>query len=257
MTVVAIGWAGLQIAPAPLPDADLTPGPVTTVPVPDDLPAPVERFYRTLYGDEIPVVTSAVVTGRGTMRVAGLTFPARFRFSQTAGEGYRHYIEVTVFGRPALTVNEWFQDGHARLELPFAVMEGPEVDQGANLALWAEAAWTPSVWVTDPRVRWEPVDATSAQLLVPFGDDMEAFTVTFDPDTGLLERMTSMRFKGDGNPKVAWHNDAVAWGTVDQVPTATETTVTWEDEGTPWARLTTEGLVLNADLDTYLPATGP
>ena len=30
--------------------------------LPAGLPAPVERFYRTLYGDRIPVITSAVIT---------------------------------------------------------------------------------------------------------------------------------------------------------------------------------------------------
>lgn len=251
-------WAGLRIEPRPLPDTALTAGPVTAVPVPDGLPEPVERFYRALYGNEVPVIETAVVSGRGTMRVNGITFPARYRFSHVAGHDYRHYIEVTWFGRRLLAVYEWYVDGSARLELPFGGMEGSKVDQGANLALWAEAGWFPSIWVTDARVAWEPIDATSARLRVPFGDDTEELTLTFDPTTAMLTRMTSMRFKGEeAEDKTLWLNHALDWDVLDGTPTPMTTTVTWADESTPWARLHTEEILLNADLDRYLDAHGP
>jgi len=36
--------------------------------LPDDLPQPVERFYRTVYGEEIPVIRSFILDGRGQIR---------------------------------------------------------------------------------------------------------------------------------------------------------------------------------------------
>lgn len=256
--VVATGWVGLRVRPEPLPPPDVAAGEVSTVPLPDDLPAPVERFYRKVYGERVPLVDSAVITGRGTMRIAGITFPARFRFSHVTGHGYRHYIELTAFGSRVAAVDEWYLDGHARLELPFGVSEGPNVDQGANLALWAEAVWMPSVWVTDPRAGWEPVDATTARLVVPFGDQRETFTVRFDPGTGLLSSMTSQRFKGEGDDiRTPWVNHALAWGEVDGHAVPLRTTVSWADEDSPWAVLTTEQVVYDADLDEYVRAAGP
>lgn len=257
-TVLATGWLGLRFEPAPLPDTTLAAGEVPTRPVPDGLPAPVERFYRAVYGDRLPVVDTAVITGRGTMRIAGITFPARYRFSHVTGQAYRHYIELTVFGARLTAVDEWFVDGHARLELPFGVSEGPNVDQGANLALWAETVWMPSVWVTDPRARWEAVDDTSARLTVPFGDDHETFSVHFDPDTGLLARMESLRFKGaEDRTKTGWVNEALEWGQVDGHAVPLRAAVTWTDEGSAWANLRTEQVVYNADLDAYVRAAGP
>jgi hypothetical protein len=258
VAVLGIGWVGLQVQPSPLPAADPAAGPVTTVPLPDGLPAPVDRFYRTLYGEQVPVVDSAVISGRGTMRIAGITFPARFRFSHVTGEAYRHYIELTAFGARIMSVNEWFVDGSARLELPFGVSEGPNIDQGANLALWAEAVWMPSVWVTDPQARWEPLDDTSAHLTVPFGDERETFTVRFDPDTGLLTSMESLRFKEAADlARTGWRNEAPEWGSVDGHPVPPTATVAWADEGSPWANLRTEQVVYNADLEHYVRAAGP
>jgi hypothetical protein len=252
-----LAWLGLRVDPQPPPPPALTAGEVVRVPLPDGLPAPVERFYGELYGDEVPLIESAVISGRGTMRIAGITFPARFRFSHISGEDYRHHIELTFFGRRLLAVDEWFLDGHARLELPFGTSEGPEVDQGANLALWAEAVWMPAIWVTDPRVSWEPIDATTASLSVPFGDTTERFTVGFDPTTGLLQRMESMRFRGpEDQARTLWINEAPTWGEIDGWRLPLRTAVTWGDERSAWADLRTEEVLYNAALETYIGRAG-
>ncbi|MCC5953795.1 MAG: hypothetical protein JJU45_17010 [Acidimicrobiia bacterium] len=260
-TLVAVGalvWLGLRVTPAPLAPTGLQAGVLPSTGLPDGLPEPVERFYRVLHGDTIPVIDTAVISGRGTMRINGVTLPVRFRFSHLTGEAYRHYVETTFYGARLLTVDERYVDGTARLELPFGVSEGPQIDQGANLALWAEGVWMPSMWVTDDRVRWEAVDATTARMLVPFGDEIETFTVSFDPESGLLSRMESMRYKGDGeNEKTLWVNEVLVWGELEGSIVPLETAVTWGDEGSPWAILRTEDVVRNADLSTYLDRAGP
>jgi hypothetical protein len=111
----------------------------------------VDRYFRSVMGDQVPVINSAVITGRGRLRFSGLTFPARFRFTHKAGQGYRHYIEATWFGFPLLRVNEWYLDRRARLALPVGVVENePKVDMAANLSLWGESVRLPSILVADP-----------------------------------------------------------------------------------------------------------
>jgi hypothetical protein len=110
--ILFVGWLGLRWQPTPFAPFPQTAGPLPITPLPDDLPAPVERFYRLAYGDELPLIETAVITGRGWIRPVGaLTFPARFRFTHEAGQNYRHYIEATFFGLPILKVNEHFLDG--------------------------------------------------------------------------------------------------------------------------------------------------
>lgn len=258
VSTIAVVWVGLRVDPAPFAAVDLQAGAVSTVGVPADLPEPVARFYTALYADAVPVIDSAVISGRGSMRISGVTLPVRFRFSHLTGEAYRHHIQTTIYGARMLTVNEWFLDGGGRLELPFGVSEGLQIDQGANLALWAEAVWMPSAWITDDRVRWEAIDATSARLLVPFGDAVETFTVIFDPTTGLLQRMESMRFKGATDEvRTGWINEVVEWGELEGQPVPLVTSLTWADEESPWAILRTEAMIRNADLTTYIQQAGP
>jgi len=90
----------------------------------------VERFYRRIYGERVPVITSTVITGRAKMRSGPFTFPGRFRFTYDAGRGYRHYIEATFFGLPPMKVNETYLDGKDRMELPLGTTENePTVDR--------------------------------------------------------------------------------------------------------------------------------
>lgn len=85
----------------------------------------------------------------------GVWLPARFVFVHQAGENYRHYIEATFFGLPFLEVNEGYLDGESFFESPMGgtSYDDANTNQGANLALWAEAGWFPSVWLTDSRVK--------------------------------------------------------------------------------------------------------
>jgi hypothetical protein len=253
-----LGWLGLSIKPASFPAYPERTRALETIALPSGLPAPVERFYRAVYGDRTPVIKTAVITGRAQMRPFGsFMLPARFRFTHEAGQGYRHYIEATLFGFPIFRVNEHYLDGKGRMELPFGVDEGEKLDQGANLGMWAEAIWFPAIYLTDPRVRWEAVDENTAVLAVPFGERHERFIVRFDPATGLIAWFESMRYHGSSSPtKTLWLNQMLAWGGRDGAPFSTTGAAIWMDDGKPWAVFQVEDVVYNVDVRQFIRAKG-
>ncbi len=261
-----LGWAGRKVQPRPFPPLPAELGgtrniaDLPTMPLPTGLPAPVERFYRTLYGERVPVITTAVLSGRNLMRPAGpLMFPARFRLTHIAGQAYRHYIEVTLFGVPIIKANEYYRDGHGRMDITLIGSdEGPKYDQAANLALWAEAVYFPSLFLTDPRARWLPVDDVTAVLEIPFNEGTDHITFRFDPTSHLAVWMESMRYKTSTSPsKTLWLNRSRSTEVRERQGYPPVGEVIWMDDGKPWFVLTGEDAVYNADLSQYIRSTGP
>lgn len=258
--LILLVWLGLKVQPRPFAPYPQPSAPLDTVPLPDGLPMPVERFYRTLYGDRIPIITSAVFTGRAKVRPFGpLYFPARFRFTHIAGQGYRHYIEATLFGVPLMKINERYVDGRSLMELPGSTVDDdPKNNQGANLGLWSESIWIPAIFLTDSRVRWQAVDDVTALLVVPFEDAHETYVVRFNPATGLVDYFESMRYQGpESQSKVLWLNQSLAWGTIDGQLVGNVGSAIWMDDGRPWAVFTVEDIRTNVDVQDYIYAKGP
>lgn len=258
--IVGLLWVGLRIKPVAFPPYPERSRALETRPLPEDLPAPVARFYRAILGEaaEVPVIESAVITGDARLRVMGITFPSRLRFTHDAGQGYRHYIESAVFGQPLLKVNERYLEGVGRMELPFGTIENdPKVNSGANLGLWGESIWLPGIFLTDPRVYWEAIDETQARLVVPFEGGEDEFTVTFDPETGLISQMEALRWKGtDATDKTRWTMIPYGWERFNGVLIPNPAGVVWEDEGTPWLVVDVADIVYNVDVSAYIRARG-
>jgi len=260
VAVGALGWLGIQVRPKPFPSFFEEKPSLNKMPLPAGLPNPVERFYTTIYGNEIPVIETVVILGRGVLKpFMNIPIPARFVFVHDTGKDYRHYFEATLFGVPVLKVNEGYIDRASFFESPMAsITNDPYSNQAANLTLWAEAIWFPAIWLTDPRVHWEAVDENTALLYVPFENDEENFLVRFNPETGLIDTMETMRYRdpGEDQPRILWilrneHRQSLVEGSLRSVGSAM-----WLDQGSPWAYFDAEKLILNVDVSKYIRQSG-
>lgn len=240
---------GLTVQPTPFQVPALSKNETKVVNLPDGLPEPVERFYKIKYGHQIPVIETVYISGHGRIRPFGIWMPARFIMVHNTGRDYRHYFEATIFGVPLLKVNEGYLNGKSFFESPMGNhYNDPNTNQGANLALWAEGGWFPSIWITDPRVSWKELDEHTAILCVPFEEQEENFVVRFNPETGLVDLMEAMRFKNPGDKKkVLWLTKEIHQDNKPSVSFAT-----WLDDGKPWAAFILDELVVNADVSKVI-----
>jgi hypothetical protein len=252
-----LGWLGLHIQPQSFPaySANKTQQ-RETISLPGGLPKPVEHFYRVLYGDEIPVIKSVVIQGRGIIKpFMNIPIPVRFVFVHNAGKDYRHYFEATLFGIPVIKLNEGYIDKKSFFKSPWgSYYDKPNANQGANLVVWAEAILFPSLWLTDQRVHWEPVNDNTALLYVPYEDGEENFIVRFNPLTGKIDMMESMRYREieQGQSKILWITRSEESSTINDMDIRVTISVEWLDQGKPWAYFNIEEQDINIDVTEML-----
>ncbi len=165
-----LGFLGLLVKPSQFA-APTTPDstePVRLVSIPAGLPAPVDRWYRAEFPQGLPVYDTVVMRGTGTMRIAGIALPFRHLVELRPGRGFYRKMDITWFDIAFLHGLDTFVDGTGVMNTPVGRVDGAKIDQGANVVNWLELLAVPGVLAETPGVRWEPIDQTSARLVVPF-----------------------------------------------------------------------------------------
>jgi hypothetical protein len=252
--LAAIGWAGLQVRPQSFPPTISQPQDLGSVAVPTNLPAPVRRYLLAACGERIPRVESMVAWGTARANF-GLWMPLRFQLYHRPGHSFERDMEVTWFGLPVLKALDRYVNGKGVTGPVNNLDSGPHVDQGANLILWAEATFYPSLLLTDPRIHWEAINATSARLHFPFGDEQDDLIFHFDPVTGLVRRTAALRYQGKRAEKEPWFAETLTWQRVNGVQLPRRVAVTWENQGQPWSYWDFEGVRWNVAVDQLLPTS--
>lgn len=247
-----IGWLGLQVPPANFRPPGDEAQDFGTVAVPPDLPAPVRRYFQVAFGGHVPRVESMVAWGRARANF-GLWMPLRFRLYHRPGHDFRREMEVTWFGIPVLKALDQYINGVGMTGPVGHADTGPEVNQGSNMIIWAESTFYPSLLITDPRIRWEAIDDTSARLLFPFGDQQDEMIFYFDPATGLVTRTWALRYQGTTGKKVPWYGEIQEWQTIRDMKLPLRVAVRWENQTGPWSYWEFENIWWNIDLTQQLP----
>jgi hypothetical protein len=255
IALAALIAIGFRIKPKTAPPADLgPPHDLGTVPLPPDLPAPVRRHHEAVFGERVPVIRTAVVWGAPRFRLGPLWARLPNVTYYAPGQHYRE-MEIRWFGIPVIRGHEYHRDGKAAMHIGGRVIDGPSVDQGGCLGSWGEELLViPSVFVTAPGVRWEPIDEAAARLIVPCGAGEERFTVAFDPDTGLMSGAAAMRYRGQETEKTLWTLEFAGWQEVDGWMVPTGGSGRWADERQPYTIWSIGGMATNVDISEHIPS---
>jgi hypothetical protein len=159
----------------------------------ENLPAPVQRYFRAALVPGQRMITAASIEHRGTFNMSETSekwspfesnqrvimnrsgfdwnavismipgIPVRVHDAYVAGEGILH---AAVFG--AITVA--------------SIRGTPEAAQGEFMRFVAESAWYPTRMLPSERVQWEAVDNDSARLTMTDGNLSVTLLVRFGAD---------------------------------------------------------------------------
>jgi len=174
--------------------------------------------------------------------------PLRMRSVARVGESFVNDIAMAWFGRPVVRVVDAFVEGHGITRIGTRSVIGEEIDQSANLFLWAEAIFVPSAFREGGVVAAEQVGTDEIRLTVPRGAGHDVAMVRFAE--GHPRRFSALRYKRVGEPKLWWHVDYSEWFLEHGIAVPRRMDVSWEDERRPWLSLELEGFAFNVDAES-------
>jgi len=192
----------------------------------EDLPAPVQRYLRIVLTPGQAMVSAASLRQTGTFLLGldstrWLPFVAEQRIVARR-PGFDWDARIRMFPGATLVVHDAYVDGEGILDVSLgglvtlaAARGTPEAARGELIRYLAEAAWIPTALLPSQGVRWQAVDATSANVTLRDGDTEATMLVTFYAN-GLIEstRAEARGAKvGPNNVEMPWEG---RWGRYEQ-----------------------------------------
>ena len=133
--VSVIIWLGLRMEPEPLELLQDKEPEFEYAGFAAGLSIPVRRYFELVMGPNAAVMDTAILIGRGKMRLGPLWVPVRFRASYRPGKEFHRMMEILWFRRPVLKGLDTYLDGVGKLVVAGKAQTGPALDQAQNLAL--------------------------------------------------------------------------------------------------------------------------
>jgi len=161
------------------------------------LPAPVQRYFRTVLNDGQPIVSAVCVEHAGAFNMSETGEQWRpFTSSQrviTQRPGFDWEGRIRIMPGLSVRVHDAYVGGEGILHasmfglVSLVNLRGtPEVAEGELMRFLAEAAWYPTALLPSQGVQWEAVDDTSAKATLKDGEMTLTMLFRFN-ETGLIE----------------------------------------------------------------------
>ena len=163
----------------------------------DELPDPVQRYFRTVLEDGAPIVAEVRVQHRGTFDMGTTAEQWKPFISDqlvyTRRPGFDWDARIAMAPGVSVRVHDAYVAGEGILRAAvlglFVVADErgtPEMAEGELMRFFAEAAWYPSALLPGQGVRWAAIDARSARATLVDGPTSITLTFRFGED-GTIE----------------------------------------------------------------------
>jgi hypothetical protein len=174
----------------------------------DDLPAPVQRYFRKVLKDGQPMLAGVDVRHRGTMNL-GQTGDQWKPFTSdqrvlTRRPGFLWNARIAMLPGLPVLVHDAYVAGEGILHgallglFPVVNLRGTaEMAKGELMRFFAEAAWYPTALLPSQGVRWERVDDRSARGTLTDGAISLTMLFTFN-EQDLIDRVLATRGRAAG-----------------------------------------------------------
>jgi hypothetical protein len=172
----------------------------------EELPAPVQRFFRTVLQDGQAIVAAVKLSQQGQFNLNEMEdkwnkFTAtQFVTTQRLGFDWDARIQMA----PGLNafVHDTYLLGegslHASLLGLFTVAEMhgvPENNQGELLRFFAETTWYPTALLPSQGVHWEAIDDTSARATLTDGTTTVSLVFEFNAEGAIAKMRADARYR--------------------------------------------------------------
>lgn len=157
----------------------------------ENLPLPVQRFFRTVLTDGQPIVTAATVWMTGTFNLSATSeqwrpFTSRQRIT-TRRPGFLWDARISMLPGVVVRVFDSYIVGAGLLKASLqgvftmaSLRGGGDIARGEFMRWFAEAAWYPTALLPSQGVRWEAVDDRSANATLTDGSITLTLLFRFD-----------------------------------------------------------------------------
>jgi hypothetical protein len=162
----------------------------------EGLPAPVQRYFRTVLTDGQPIMAAATIEMTGTMNMSATAeqwkpFTSRQRVV-TRQPGFVWDARVDLFPGLPVHVEDSYVAGHGRLIAKvfglFTVADSQgegEIARGEFMRYFAESPWYPTALLPSQGVQWQAVDDAAAHATLVDGPITLTLLFRFS-DAGLI-----------------------------------------------------------------------
>lgn len=173
---------------------------------PDDLgavPAPVRRYFTTVLGPGMPMITVARLAQRGTFNLSDSSQRwVEFRSDQevvTRRPGFDWDARMRMAPAITMRVHDAYVAGEGQLHaallgvFPVMTVRGTRaIAEGELMRFLAESPWYPTALLPSQGVQWDSLDAHSARATLADGDVSASLVFHFGDD-GLIESVRTER----------------------------------------------------------------